>query len=357
MPRRPRISSQAISDELLIALCTHFFEGTMKVDDLTKWLHEQDERFEISRSRIYGLLKEAHTRGLFRLQVRDSHSLQARLAKILGEEPGRIRVVDASGADTNEQVALHGAEMALELIHQLDDEHRYDLVRVGLGGGHTMGTLAGQLALLLQRATGRMRLGFHALSSGFDPRAPETAAITFLGAFKPVAEELVGLFSSGVIEPGGARRMRNLPGVSESFRLAKKVDLVITALASAHDSAGALNRFLAYGGNTKLSESRKLLEQHGWVGDMLYQPYSETEPIGVELPVQPVSVLTLRNLRELATRKKVLLVVGPSESGRSKADALIPLLTSRKLKLWSHLVVDAATAEDVLRRLEARANA
>jgi hypothetical protein len=343
-----------MSDQLLVSLCARFLEEKQRTENVVEWL-AQDHGITVKRNQIYAYLREANERGLIRLQVRQSQRLQERLVKILGVEPGTVRVADAVGPGAAEQVAIHGAEFALELIRKLGRESTHSTVRLGLGGGRALRLLSGRLAEMLRQTGDIPPLAVHALSAGFDALAPQDAPITFLGRFEQVAEELVGIFSPGVLETGELERMKALPGIAGAFKSAKKLDLVVTALASATDESGALNRFLAHGGHEKLDESRRLLEAEGWVADVLYEPYNREEPIETQLPVQPVSVFTLKELVACAKKKNVLLVVGPSPSGRTKTDALMPLLTSRKLRVWTHIVLDARTCEEAVERLEAAA--
>jgi DNA-binding transcriptional regulator LsrR (DeoR family) len=356
MSRRRRVSLDTIPDGVLVGLCEGFLEQDWNAERAAQWLRDQTPSIDVGRTRVYGLLGEAKRRGLIRLQVRSAGTLEERLARVLGLDRDRLRVVDASGPVTGDQVAHRGAQMTLEVVRALAEATDYDLLRIGLGGGHTLRRVSTHLAEMLRReATDRPRLAVHALSSGFDPRVPQNAPITFLGMFESVADELVGLFTSGVYEHDDAQRLRDQPGVAESFRLARKIDVVVTSLASARDRTGPLYRFLSQPGRPELEQSRRQLLELGWVGDVLYEPYGDDGPIGAELPVQPVSLIKLRELRSLARhdQKAVVLVVGPSESGRSKADALVPVLTRPSLRVWSHLVVDSGTAVDVLRQLEA----
>ena len=140
----------------------------------------------------------------------------------------------------------------------------------------------------------------------------------------------------------------------EAFQLASKLDLIVTSLGSARDETGALNRFFAHGAHPKLEESRRRLEARGWVGDVLYEPYGATEPIEADLPVEPVAVLTLPELVRMARSKRtrVLLLGGPSSRGRSRADALLPLLTQPRLRVWTDLALDSGTAEQILNEIE-----
>lgn len=351
---RRRVHHKRIDDSLLIGVCNRFLEGC-NAEEVAAWLRRQDETLDVGRTRIYSLLRDARDRGLFRLQARDADSLRRELADRLGRDPRRISVVGARGEVAADQVALRGAQVALDLLQELADGWQPAtavgrLVRMGLGGGHTLRLLAEHLATMLRREAGWPPVAVHALSSGFDPLAPQNAPITFLGAFGDVARQLVGLFSSGMLAPSEFEDIRNLPGVGESFALAKEIDLVITSLASARDPAGALSAFLAHGDDPRLRASREELERKGWLGDVLYEPYGPTGPIEAELPVRAVSVLSVADLRSWSTNpnRRVLLVVGPSESGRSKTDALLPVLTRPELDLWTHLVVDAPTAEGVL---------
>jgi len=357
--RRRRVHKTRIEDPLLLGLCHGFLAGR-SADQLADWLREQDETLDVGRTRVYDLLREAHERGLFRLQATDVGALGRELAAAVGRDPERIVVVGARGEHAVEHVALRGAQVAFELIQELAERRTHageaeELVRVGLGGGQTLRRLSEELAKLLRLEAGGPRLGVHALSSGFDPLATQHAPITFLGNFGDVARQLVGLFSSGVLEESEFEHMRTLPGVAESFSLATKIDLVVTSLASARDRTGALNTFLDHAEDKRLRASRKELHQRGWIGDVLYEPYGPDGPIEANLPVRTVSVFTLPELAALAhePERRVLLVVAPSESGYCKADALVPLLTHDQLDLWTHLVLDVRTAEQAMELLVA----
>jgi hypothetical protein len=85
-----------------------------------------------------------------------------------------------------------------------------------------------------------------------------------------------------------------------------------------------------------------------------FRPYSASGPIRQECPVQVVTLFEIEELVALAQQpnKYVVLIAGPcSECQRLKTDALRPLLTNPRLRLWTHLVMDLATAYDLLRSL------
>jgi DNA-binding transcriptional regulator LsrR (DeoR family) len=72
--------------------------------------------------------------------------------------------------------------------------------------------------------------------------------------------------------------------------------------------------------------------------------------------VCPVRAVTLFELDELvaiakdrSNGKYVVLVAGPcGECGATKKNALRPLLANERLRLWTHLIVDAKTAKELL---------
>jgi hypothetical protein len=91
--------------------------------------------------------------------------------------------------------------------------------------------------------------------------------------------------------------------------------------------------------------------RQGWVGDVQYLPYSTTGPIGVASGVRAVTLFELSELVEMVKsgNKHVVLVGGPcGHCGASKTEALRPLLEEPSLRVWSHLVVDAGTAEKLI---------
>ena len=64
-----------------------------------------------------------------------------------------------------------------------------------------------------------------------------------------------------------------------------------------------------------------------------------------------VTLFELDELRELSARKDkyVVLVSGPcGKCGRTRSDALRPLVANPKLKVWSHLVLDLDTAQELV---------
>ena len=88
-----------------------------------------------------------------------------------------------------------------------------------------------------------------------------------------------------------------------------------------------------------------------WIGDVAYRPFSSEGPIEITKGVKSVAVFELPDLVRLARRpnKHVVLVSAPCNScGESKVDALRPILENKKLKLWTHVLMDMYTAQTLL---------
>ena len=188
----------------------------------------------------------------------------------------------------------------------------------------------------------------HALTSGFHVDNPHTAPVAFFGLFRELQDQIgyVGLFAPSVVKAREYTKVKMQPGVKEGFDRKRDIDVVITSLASRKDDDGALNQFLRDDARTQL-----LLEKHGWVGDVQYRPYSARGPIQQQTPTRAVTLFELDELVKLVKQndKHVILTAGPcGRCGRTREDALLPLMNNPQLKLWTHLVLDLGTAEQLV---------
>jgi hypothetical protein len=94
------------------------------------------------------------------------------------------------------------------------------------------------------------------------------------------------------------------------------------------------------------------LKMEGWVGDVLFRPYSESKPILIDSGIRAVTLFEISELIEICKKggRYIVLISGPSSRSATcstKSDALRPLL-SQDLRVWTHLVTDAGTAIEVL---------
>ena len=95
-----------------------------------------------------------------------------------------------------------------------------------------------------------------------------------------------------------------------------------------------------------------LKAKEGWVGNVQYRPYTATGPV-VEKPEQlrAVTLFDLEDFVQLARQKDkhVILIARPcARCGRTRAKALRYLLQVKALKVWSEIVMDVATARELL---------
>lgn len=341
-------------DTLLIAVCDRFLEGKT-VMDIVNWLNGEPGGENITRENVYPLLREARDRGYFSVLPPPEGYLQRRICDRFHVDKERIHVLRIRGDAARDYVADAAAKQIVELIHEIG--RTKERVRIGLGGGGTIMMVARALASRLRFEGSLPKLGLHALSSGFDVNNPWTAPVSFLGYFDRAAPDIeyVGLFAPAVVEMNDYERVMTLPGVEESVRKARQIDIVVTSLASASDKHGQLNRFmnLGEGSNGNVDE----LKNCGWVGDVSYRPYAKTGPITEAGGIRAVSLFELKDLVDLARKpnKHVLLVAAPCGiCNEPKAEALRPLLEESNLKLWTHLLTDLTTAQNLLPREENR---
>ena len=101
-------------------------------------------------------------------------------------------------------------------------------------------------------------------------------------------------------------------------------------------------------------EARRVLDtEEGRIGDVMYRPFNARGPITRSTGIRAVTLFELDELVEFAAQrdKAVVLVAGPcgnAKCGRSRSDALLPLLEEPSLDVWSHLVTDDVTAVNCL---------
>jgi DNA-binding transcriptional regulator LsrR (DeoR family) len=342
------IDYKTFDDSLLISVCDRFLEKDASIMDIVRWL--QDEHgIPVKRENIYPLLREARNRGYLSILPPPERYLHQRICDRFDAKKDRIHVLRVRGATARDYVANAAAEYIVKLIHEVGETK--ERARIGLGGGGTIMRVARALAPRLRSEGSLPKLGLHAVSSGFDVNNPWTAPVSFLGYFDQAAPDIeyVGLFASAIVDANEYDHVKTLPGVEESFLKAKEIDIVVTSLAAATDEHGELNRFLNVG--EKKAQGVEALRRSGWVGDVSYRPYSNTEPITKSKAIRAVSLFELKDLVELANQpnKHVVLVAAPCGiCNEPKGEALRPLLQERNLRLWTHLFMDLTTAQSLL---------
>ncbi len=349
------MQNHRLKDTYLVEVCHRFLERE-KPSDIAAWLGSELKK-KVSREAIYPLIQEAIRRGFFVLRPPLEDLLCQRLADryLKGTRKDRIHVASVSAEAARDLLPARAADLIADLIRQVSAARTRagkSRVRIGLAGGGTIMRVAQALAARLRKEDKLPPLGIHALSSGFRLGRPLTAPITFLSYFDQVPTDIdyVGLFAPAVLPAEDYDRVITLPGVEESFRRAKTIDIVVTGLASADDEHGELNQFMKMA--AELTKGDLDARDERCVGDLQYHQYSNEGPITDLRPsVRAVSLFDLEGLRTFAARKDkyVVVVAGPCGTcKRTKVKALRPLLQSPSLRVWTHLVLDARTAQELL---------
>ena len=338
----------------LLRLCEMFLQKK-SVTSIRDWVNEklgeEGRSIEITREQIYPYINVAIEKGFLSLQAPPCYVLNQRindLYRVQGVGDNPITVVNAIESTALDHVAQEAASLALALIKSLGAIK--ETVHIGLGAGFTTLRIATYLAALFRAEKELPRLVLHALSTGFRVDQPRTAPVAFFSLFEPLGFDItyVGLFAPAVVATQHYPSVQQEPGVAESFKARGAIDLILTSLASANDNHGALNQFLATHANDVTP-----LEREGWIGDVQYRPYSHRGPISHEADIRAVTLFDLPELVTLAQtpNKYVVVVAGPcAECKQTRTDALVPLLERRELKVWTHLVLDFQTADELVAR-------
>jgi DNA-binding transcriptional regulator LsrR (DeoR family) len=142
-------------------------------------------------------------------------------------------------------------------------------------------------------------------------------------------------------------RTKGLPGVKDSFEAAKQIDILVTSLGYTGDEHSLLKGFMGMASE----RGRAALDSAGWVGDVLWRPYSRSGPITADTGIRAVTLFELEDLVAMghAPGKHVILLAGPCAGCNiCKAPALRPLLCESRLRVANHVVLDIRTAEELL---------
>ena len=163
-----------------------------------------------------------------------------------------------------------------------------------------------------------------------------------------MVERKLGLFAETLVRVGAFKALASHTGVKEAFAAKDDIDLVVTAMGDFHDPHDLLSIFLEDSG-----QDLDALRQRGWLANVQYRPFTANGPAR-ERPrdLRAVTVFELEDLVKLAemrTKEVILMARQCAICGRTRAEALRPLLTNPTLKVFSTLILDAATARELLK--------
>ncbi len=380
-------SLAAEDDEFVYAVCEQFFHCMMEgqapnatetkrrrgpAPAIVDWLVRERGRNDITREKIYPLIWQAFKRGFLllkaptKLKLRDrlveKYALESHLASNDGaaDSARQLVVVNVSGPTASRNVGAVAADEIIKLIHRVDAEKRAQAVaeggdpnqvrvHLGFGAGYAAMEVANRLA---ERADARTpKLTLHAITpGGFYIAKQEMNPTLYFNYFNKAGldVECVGLFSTPVVATEDFERLKQNPSLHRCFEKRDEIDILFTSLATADDKDGLFRQYFEYllGENLVDENELKTLEAQGWVGDILFQPYSATGALTPK-PYRAVSLFTFDELAEFSRRpgKHVVVIGGPCGAcGAPKTNALRPLFANEQTRLWTQLIIDRDAA-------------
>ncbi len=341
-----------ISKEMIFRVADLFFSKEKKVreiaDIVNKEFHPDPT---LSRESIYPILAMAKSAEIVRLVP----PVEKRLAQEVTEkfrldlnDPDDLQVVSLPDQTSNETVAEFAAVTAMKMIEELS-KRGSRTVTLGLGPGRASRDFSLYLAQLLRSATSTIRLNLVGIGAGCPTRSPQYAPVSFFNLFPDDRiVERFGLFASPMVKAGDFDALKATPGVAEVFDQLKVIDLVVTAMGDIRDEHDLLRIFLQQQGR-----DIDALIQAGWIGNVHYRPFGSKGPI-IERKNEEraVTLFDLEDFRQMSEKKNRAVLLIARKCGlceMTRARALRPLLTVPELKVWSAIVMDAATARELLK--------
>jgi DNA-binding transcriptional regulator LsrR (DeoR family) len=334
-----------IPDSIKMNVCELWFKEKLGPVEIQKKL-EKEQDYYMRRETIYAILRDARDSGFIRMSPPIHDELSWKLSE---HYAGSIKVVSTGEFGVNHFLAANAAELVIDRIKYHGGNDRK--VRLGLGAGLTTRNIAHELANLYHADASLPDIVIHALTSGFRSDRAHQSPISWFSWFTKEGTNrvsFVGLFAPPMVPSDELyQTIKKLPGISEAFEVAKDINIVVTSIGDTAKSGGDWLPFVE-------EDKKATLLESGWCGDVLYCPYSDKGPIPAKaLSLQAVTLFTIQDLVAMARNSQkhsIILVCGPTHSnGKLKTEALKPLLENPNLRVWTHLITDMGTAQELIK--------
>ena len=337
MKNKKRQTAQSPEEEDFL-VADLFFRRRKKVSEIAAELG-------ISRESIYPTLQRLRDTNKIQYLPPLKHTTAEELTKRYHLNRDTLTVVDLNDDPNGEHLAAVVANIALRVIKQVG-QSRTGLVGLGLGPGRGTLEVARHLGNLMKSDPLTPQLRLITISSACPAKFPEYSSTAFLNLFPSSAvEERIGLFTEPIVSADDFKSLQTRPGARDAFAAKSDIDVVITSMGDQHEHD--LLRTLM----EQADENVEALDRKQWLGNVMYRPYSANGPILEEGNEQrAVTLFELDDfVRMSATRNKhvILLAKSCGLCGKSKATALRPLLANNTLRVWSELVMDVKTANEL----------
>jgi DNA-binding transcriptional regulator LsrR (DeoR family) len=312
---------------------------------------------DLTRYRIYKIVRQGIERDFVQLHPPQAVQLREKLMTQYKLDPRKhdINVVDVA-ADVNNMVARQTAEVALQIILKLARRNlelalqkglkpeEAEPVGIGLGAGYSSLAVVSRLAKMIEALTNPPRLRLHALTSTI--AETKISPVTFLSLFAGEGNEYVDLPTAATVRCREFEALKDQDtNIRTAFKLREKVQLIITSLGNAEDPHGTLGQYQVFRSEQPISLHDKM------VGDLQYLPYGKSGviPLSTSEGWRAVTLFDWPDLLKFAEDENHYLVIcaAPCRQCKThKTPAIIPLL--EYLRIWTHLVTDRVTAEQLL---------
>jgi hypothetical protein len=390
MPRPPK---PLPPDAVLYRVLEMLIVEQLDVSTIALHINKEFPGAELSRESVYRLLPRAMELGFLRLVPPFEHTLARKVEAAFACAPGTVRVVDVRRRQSNIAVSRAAAILAKELVDGLwhaparmaaanrpprvarakdlpkagaadgeaGKEELEDLIGVALGPGRATRDFAEEFGRLLGEDPVPPELRLIAMSACAPAKNPQHSPISFFNMIPAAAvKESIGLYAETFVEAHRMTKIRDVTGVSEAFRAKEEgqIHLVVTSMGDREDPHSLYNLFY----EDEEGRLPKVVRREG-IADVQYRPYSKSRFLREdENEFRPVTLFELEELVRLAREKDryVILIARQCaicESKRTRAKPLFPLLANRHMRVFSHLVMDSPTAQEVLAMAEAAAAA
>ena len=302
---------------------------------------------KVTRETLYPLAEEAVRRGFVHLTPPISQALREELVGRFPDLRGaEVDVVKTSGRRDTVKVAAVAAERAFDAVVRIARTKGSQPVGIGLGPGRATLEFCRILSERLEAHHEQLRLRLVAITAGCPVRLLENAPISFLNLFpERLVESKLGLFAETLVPAGEFKRLHSHTGIKDAFAAKKDIDLVVTAMGDFDDPHDLLSLFLKDSGQD-LAELRR----RGWLGNVQYRPFTATGPVK-EGPreLRAVTVFELADLVDLARNPDKAVILMARQCGLCPRPRAGALLSHPSLKVFSRLVLDQATATELLK--------
>lgn len=336
--------SELDRQEQMSIVCEKFLSGK-KYSEIAQIIN-QERNAKLTREAIYPIIQRAIDDGLIKYVPPIESDLTVQLLDKY-DWLSKCKVVHTANFS---DIAYHGAQTLIALLENMR-KHDKQEVHVGFAGGHAMRNLVNIFSELIKRSDSSIpsRLVLHALVAGFDTFDPTTDPNTFFTLFHSsnpsgLQIKFVGLHAPPIVETDEYDKLKSLPGIKEAYDESNKIDIIVTSATNWGDEHSTFRKYME-----KSPSCSKTLEEQKCIGDILWQPLAEKEPITTRTERRSMTLFELDQIAKLRQNGKyILLVLGPCAYCGSTKSEILSAILNQKEELITHLVADSHSVREVL---------